>query len=100
MYREILPADYISHLRRMEGPNNVDAARLENNRIVFWVKKSVLTPSRVETRADVFKFFVNTAHECRKLRNFASLSAIANALQSTAIERLVLTVGGVVSASP
>jgi len=39
------------------------------------------------------KFFVNTAHECRKLRNFASLSAITNALQSTPIERLTLTVG-------
>ncbi|KAJ7489946.1 ras guanine nucleotide exchange factor domain-containing protein [Mycena galericulata] len=92
-YRSILPADYLSHLRKLDGSNNVDAARLANNRVVLWVKKSVLTPSRVETRAEVFKFFVNTAHECRKLRNFASLSAIANALQSTAIERLTLTVG-------
>ncbi|KAJ6547312.1 ras guanine nucleotide exchange factor domain-containing protein [Mycena capillaripes] len=92
-YWSILPDDYLSHLRKMEGPNNVDAASNENNKVVLWVKKSVLTPSRVETRAEVLKFFVNTAHECRKLRNFASLSAITNALQSTPIERLTLTVG-------
>ncbi|KAJ6546433.1 ras guanine nucleotide exchange factor domain-containing protein [Mycena vulgaris] len=92
-YRLILPADYIRHLRKMEGPNKVDAAGVENNRVILWVKKSVLTPSRVETRAEVLKFFVNAAHECRKLRNFASLSAITNALQSTPIERLTLTVG-------
>ncbi|KAJ7135013.1 ras guanine nucleotide exchange factor domain-containing protein [Mycena crocata] len=94
-YGSIRPADYLSHLRKidMEGPNNVDAASTENNKIILWVKKSVLTPSRVETRAEVLKFFVNTAHECHRLRNFESLSAIANALQSTPIERLTLTVG-------
>ncbi|KAJ7470512.1 ras guanine nucleotide exchange factor domain-containing protein [Mycena latifolia] len=92
-YSSILPADYIRHLRKLEGPNRVDAASVENNRIILWVKKSVLTPSRVETRAEVLKFFVNAAHECRKFRNFASLSAITNALQSTPIERLTLTVG-------
>jgi son of sevenless-like protein len=92
-YRSILAADYIRHLRKIEGPNNVDTARVENNRVILWVKKSVLTPSRVETRAEVLKFFVNTAQECRKLRNFASLSAITNALQSTPIERLTLTIG-------
>ncbi|KAJ7694111.1 ras guanine nucleotide exchange factor domain-containing protein [Mycena rosella] len=91
-YLSILAADYIRHLRK-SGPNNVDAARAENNRVILWVKKSVLTPSRVETRAEVLKFFVNTAHECWKLRNFASLSAITNALQSISIERLTLTVG-------
>ncbi|KAJ7285592.1 ras guanine nucleotide exchange factor domain-containing protein [Mycena rebaudengoi] len=92
-YQSISPADYISHLKRLEGGNNVDAAGTENNKIVLWVKKSILSPSQVETRTEVYKFFVNTAHECRKFRNFESLSAITNALQSTPIERLTLTVG-------
>ncbi|KAJ6623384.1 ras guanine nucleotide exchange factor domain-containing protein [Mycena sp. CBHHK59/15] len=92
-YSSILPADYICHLRKLEGTNNVDLAGVENNKIVLWVKKSILTPARVEGRAAVLKFFVNTAQECRKLRNFASLSAITNAVQSTPIERLTLTVG-------
>ncbi|KAJ7046529.1 ras guanine nucleotide exchange factor domain-containing protein [Mycena alexandri] len=99
-YWSILPADYLSHLNKVndasKGPNRVNDASTENNKIVLWVKKSILTPSRVETRAEVFKFFVNTAHECWKMRNFESLSAITTALQSTE-ERLTLTVGALSS---
>ncbi|KAJ7905245.1 ras guanine nucleotide exchange factor domain-containing protein [Mycena olivaceomarginata] len=96
-YWSILPADYLRHLRKAEAHSDVDIASSQNNKLVLWVKKSILTPSRVETRAEVLKFFVNTAHECQKFRNFASLSAIANALQSSPIERLTLTVGALSS---
>ncbi|KAJ6455838.1 ras guanine nucleotide exchange factor domain-containing protein [Mycena sanguinolenta] len=92
-YWSILPSDYFTHIRKAEGPNSVEVASNDNNKLVLWVKKSILSPSRVETRAEVFKFFVNTAYECRKLRNFSSLSAITNALESSPIERLTLTVG-------
>jgi son of sevenless-like protein len=96
-YWSILPADYLRHLRKAEAHSDVDIASSQNNKLILWVKKSILTPSRVETRAEVLKFFVNAAHECQKFRNFASLSAIANALQSSPIERLTLTVGALSS---
>ncbi|KAJ7172716.1 ras guanine nucleotide exchange factor domain-containing protein [Mycena filopes] len=96
-YWSILPADYLAHLGRgTEGSDKVNATSNNNNKVILWVKKSIVTPSRAEARAEVFKFFINTAHECRKLRNFASLSAITTALQSTE-ERLVLTVGALPS---
>jgi len=55
------------------------------------VKKSILQPAQLEARAEVFKFFVDTAHECHKLRNFHSMVAIVNALQSSSIQRLAMT---------
>lgn len=41
-YKVILPTDYIAHLEKQPRPNNVEAAYLANNKIVLWVKKSVL----------------------------------------------------------
>ncbi|KAF7359517.1 Serine/threonine-protein kinase STY17 [Mycena sanguinolenta] len=96
-YWSILPCDYFNHIRKAEGSNRVEVASSSNNKLILWVKKSILSPSQVETRAEVFKFFLNAAHECRKLRNFSSLSAITNALESTPIERLTLTVGALSS---
>jgi len=60
-YECILPTDYIAHLRHHQGPNNVDCARVVNNKIDFWVKKSILHYNNIESRGNVLKFFVNTA---------------------------------------
>lgn len=60
-YRYIVPSDYIAHLKRHLGPNNVEAAYLTNNKIVLWVKQSLLHYDQVEFRGDVLKFFINTA---------------------------------------
>ncbi|KAG6833188.1 hypothetical protein H0H87_010250 [Tephrocybe sp. NHM501043] len=90
-YKAILPTDYFAHLSRQPRPNNVEAAYLTNNKIVLWVKQSVLHYNTIEERARVLKFFVNTAVACRNLRNYASVTAIANALHSAPIDRLRLT---------
>ncbi|KAF8168726.1 kinase-like domain-containing protein [Pholiota molesta] len=90
-YKVLVPSDYIAHLRRHPGYNNVQGAYTINNKIVFWVKDSILHYDRVDQRADVLKFFIHTAQECRKLRNFSSVVAIASALHSDPIERLKLT---------
>lgn len=60
-YRNIAPADYIAHLKRHSGPNNVEAAYVTNNKIVLWVKQSILHYDEVEFRGDVLKFLINTA---------------------------------------
>lgn len=63
-YKNILPTDYIAHLNKQARPNNVEAAYLVNNKIVLWVKQSVLHYDTIDSRAQVLKFFVNTALVC------------------------------------
>lgn len=60
-YKCILPTDYIAHLRRQRRSNHVEAAYLTNNKIVLWVKQSVLHYDAIESRVQVLKFFINTA---------------------------------------
>jgi len=60
-YKAIVPSDYIAHLRRHSGFNSVEAACLVNNKIVLWVKRSVLHYDTAELRTQVLKFFLNTA---------------------------------------
>lgn len=81
-----------------------------NNKIVLWVKQSVLRYDTAQLRAQRLAFFLNTAQvsrltqelyvkpadqitrqECRKLRNYGSLIAIGIALHSAPIEHLKLT---------
>ncbi|KDR73425.1 hypothetical protein GALMADRAFT_124495 [Galerina marginata CBS 339.88] len=90
-YKALVPSDYIAHLRRHPGYNNVEGAYTTNNKIILWVKDSILHDDSAENRAAVLKFFIHTAMECRKLRNFSSLVAIATALHSSVIEQLRLT---------
>lgn len=68
-YKAIQPMDYISHLRRHSRPNNVEAAWMVNNKVVTWVKQSVLHYDELEARTEVFKFFVNTAQVSACLLN-------------------------------
>ena len=65
-YKVILPTDYIGHLEKQDRPNNVAAACQTNNRIVLWVKQSVLHYDAIDSRAQVLKFFVNTGLVCQK----------------------------------
>jgi len=60
-YKAIVPSDYIAHLRRHSGFNSVEAACSVNNKIVLWVKQSVLHYDKAELRTQVLKFFLNTA---------------------------------------
>lgn len=90
-YKAIVPSDYIAHLRKHPGSNSVKVACLVNNKIVLWVKQSVLHYDTAKLRAQRLEFFLNTAQECRKLRNYESLIAIGIALHSAPVEHLKLT---------
>lgn len=96
-YRAILPADYILYLRRDTG-NRVEAAKKVNKAIQFWVQHTVIRTPRLDERTRTLVFFVNTGQECLKMRNFASVAAIATALQSEAIQdHLKTTLGQLTS---
>lgn len=60
-YKAITATDCISHLLGGDGVNNVAEARATNNKIVNWVKKSIIRSDRMENRGDTLRFFVNTA---------------------------------------
>jgi son of sevenless-like protein len=109
-YKAIVPFDYIAHLGEHPGSNGVKVACSVNNKIVLWVKQSVLHYDTAQSRAQRLEFFLNTAQvsrliwelyiepadqipqqECRKLRNYGSLMAIGNALHSAPIAHLKLT---------
>lgn len=64
-YKAIVPCDYIAHLRRHSGFNSVEVACSVNNKIVLWVKQSVLHYDTAELRTQVLKFFLNTAQVSR-----------------------------------
>ncbi|KAK0228319.1 ras guanine nucleotide exchange factor domain-containing protein [Armillaria fumosa] len=96
-YKAILPADYILHLRR-ETRNRVEAAKKVNKAIQFWVQYTVMSIPRLNERTRTLVFFVNTGQECLKMRNFASVAAIATALQSEVIQdHLKTTLGQLTS---
>jgi son of sevenless-like protein len=107
-YNRILPADFISYLQNPSDSNNLSAAYATSKKIVCWAKKAILQPEELEGRVEAFKFFLNTAHvssssrivlimlslgskECRRLRNFQSMVAIVTALQSSTVQRLIMT---------
>lgn len=62
-YNAITPTDCISSLlyESQSGPNEVTEASETHNKIVHWVKSSVIRSSRKAVRADTLTFFIKTA---------------------------------------
>ena len=60
-YLSLFPADYIRYLLHSPSPDNIAAAADIHSRISLWVKMSVLMPDQYPHRAEVMKFFINTA---------------------------------------
>ena len=61
LYTGDTATDCISYLLYQNGLSKVADARVTNNKIVNWVKKSVTRSDRMEHRGDTLRFFVNTA---------------------------------------
>lgn len=61
-YRQIMPCDYLANQCGRPGYNNVDAACSVNNKIILWIKQSLLHYDALQSRAAVLKFFINTAN--------------------------------------
>ncbi|KAJ7070620.1 ras guanine nucleotide exchange factor domain-containing protein [Mycena amicta] len=62
-----------------------------HDKLASWVKTSILTNEALGRRADTVDFWIKVAEKCRNLNNFASMSAVINALSSTVVSRLHLT---------
>ena len=60
-YDRLLPSDYILYLLHPATKNRMTALHATNKKIGYWVQLSVIGPNEFNVRAEVFKFFINTA---------------------------------------
>ncbi|CAF4539058.1 unnamed protein product [Rotaria sp. Silwood1] len=68
--------------------STVDKTIEQFNAVVNRVVAIILTEQNEQTRARIIEKWIDIAYECRKLKNFSSLTAILNALLSGCIYRL------------
>jgi len=109
-YRKIIPADCLDWLKSSHDSNNVSSFIAENNKLSYWVQKSILKPEVQSQRSDNLKYFLSVvevryfmperinsslvtilSQECRKLGNFSSTCALFAGLASSSITRLKRT---------
>jgi len=88
-FRDILPIDYALHLNKRSS--NITGLCEVNNKIIAWIQGRILFAQNIKARVAFTEFFIKVAMECRRYRNFASMSAITIALNSAHIRRCFLT---------
>jgi son of sevenless-like protein len=70
---------------------NLAAFCATHDKLVAWVKMSILDSEVIGRRADTIAFWIKAAEKSKNLNNFASMSAMINGLSSTTVSRLNLT---------
>ncbi|KAJ6623083.1 ras guanine nucleotide exchange factor domain-containing protein [Mycena sp. CBHHK59/15] len=92
-YVKLTPQECISYAKTQVGKmvENLCTFCATHDKLAAWVKTSILTNDALGKRADTVDFWIKVAEKCRNLNNFASMSAVINALSSTVISRLHLT---------
>jgi len=100
-YKRIVASEYLACVRGLQPYcPNLSAAIGLNQLISKWVRSCILDQrlgngrDGITARSKMKQYFVETAKECRNIRNFSSSGAIISALQSEAIARLTATQGG------
>ena len=68
--------------------STVDKTIEHFNAVVARVVATILKEQNEQTRAKIIEKWIDIAHQCRKLKNFSSLTAILNGLLSGCIYRL------------
>ncbi|KIK70475.1 hypothetical protein GYMLUDRAFT_275426 [Collybiopsis luxurians FD-317 M1] len=97
-YSKIVPQDCIAQASQTGRPAGCTRAReilsafcSTHDKLAAWVTDTILSTSVLARRSDTVDYWIKVAEKCRNLNNFASMSAIINALSSTVISRLHLT---------
>ncbi|KAF8899165.1 ras guanine nucleotide exchange factor domain-containing protein [Infundibulicybe gibba] len=93
LYAKISPQECITYAKIQTGDvvANLCSFCSTHDKLAGWVKTSILNNEMLSRRADTVDFWIKVAEKCRNLNNFASMSALINALSSTVITRLHLT---------
>lgn len=83
-YRVLRPPDYLAFLRKHPGQNPIEDVCNTHNKIILWVKCSILHYEKIEKRSDVLRFFINAAlvgqnlAPCRSVIYFAISRNVEN----------------------
>ncbi|KAF7337603.1 hypothetical protein MSAN_02233600 [Mycena sanguinolenta] len=93
LYAKLTSHECISYAKTQTGKQveNLTSFCATHDKLAAWVKTSILMNEALGKRADTVDFWIKVAEKCRNLNNFASMSAVINALSSTVISRLHLT---------
>ncbi|KAJ6520256.1 ras guanine nucleotide exchange factor domain-containing protein [Mycena sanguinolenta] len=93
LYAKLTAHECISYAKTQTGKQveNLCTFCGTHDKLAAWVKTSILMNEALGKRADTVDFWIKVAEKCRNLNNFASMSAVINALSSTVISRLHLT---------
>jgi son of sevenless-like protein len=111
LYRKIRPQECINWTKTQSGPpvSNLQNFVSAYDRLVAWVKMSILTVEPLGRRADTVEFWIKVTEacvlwsfsikteligykqKCRQLQNFSAMMALLSALSSTTISRLHVT---------
>ncbi|KAG5639548.1 hypothetical protein H0H81_012219 [Sphagnurus paluster] len=91
-YVRVTPQDCLGHSNRQaSGESNLTTFCGTHDRVVSWVKVSILSHDGLGKRASTIEFWIKVAEKCKLMNNFASMSAVIIGLSSTVISRLHLT---------
>ncbi|KAG9011301.1 hypothetical protein FRB93_003103 [Tulasnella sp. JGI-2019a] len=93
LYAKIRPYECVMWPRVQRGPEVENLVRFcsTSDKLVAWVKYSILSVEGLGKRADLIDHWIKVAEKCRALNNISSMSALVAALASTVIIRLQLT---------
>ncbi|KAG6901869.1 hypothetical protein C0995_007095 [Termitomyces sp. Mi166 len=89
-YVKVTPKECLLHDKHVTSSNLAKFCST-HDKIVSWVKSSILTNEALGRRTSAIELWIKVAEKCKFMNNFASMSAIINALSSTVISRLHLT---------
>ncbi|KAG8886578.1 hypothetical protein FRB98_001226 [Tulasnella sp. 332] len=93
LYAKVRPYECMMWPKVQRGPEVENLVRFcsTSDRLVAWVKYSILSVDGLGKRADLIDHWIKVAEKCRSLNNISSMSALVAALASTVIIRLQLT---------
>ncbi|KAG5341697.1 hypothetical protein C0989_007924 [Termitomyces sp. Mn162] len=89
-YVKVTPKECLLYSKHTTSTNLAEFCST-HDKIVSWVKSTILTNEALGKRASTIEFWIKVAEKCKTMNNFASMSAVINALSSTVITRLHLT---------
>ncbi|RDB29470.1 Cell division control protein 25 [Hypsizygus marmoreus] len=91
-YTKVTPQECLGNTHNgVHNDMNLSTFCSTHDKLAGWVKTSVLSHDPLGKRSDTIDFWIKVAEKCKIMNNFASMSAVINALSSTVVTRLHLT---------
>ncbi|KAF9011050.1 ras guanine nucleotide exchange factor domain-containing protein [Cyathus striatus] len=93
MYVKITPQECLAYMKDKNGKAvaNMNTFCSTYDRMVAWVKASILGHESLGKRADIVDYWIKVADKSRQLNNFITMTSITTALLSSTVDRLHLT---------